>query len=201
MTRGCDVAGCNRDVASPDVVGDLVDWLNGNSGAVQAVATVVLVGLTGWYAHTTKRTLDAGQRPYLYLEMVPTSMATVELRIGNAGPRAAERIRFEVVQDTIGPGPDPWGSEPPFSTGLDYLAPGAVHRFRQFIDSGAGWDKPGTNVFEVSISYRWGRRKFDQTTRVDAASLAGVDFETDPMKPIARALRKLADQPGTERRP
>jgi hypothetical protein len=33
----------------------LVDWLNENSGAIQAVSTIVLVAITGWYAWLTKR--------------------------------------------------------------------------------------------------------------------------------------------------
>ena len=37
----------------------IIDWLNTNSGAVQAIAIVVLVGVTWWYAKQTKRIAEA----------------------------------------------------------------------------------------------------------------------------------------------
>ncbi|MBL0127860.1 MAG: hypothetical protein IPP83_10490 [Flavobacteriales bacterium] len=39
----------------PSTFQTLVDWLNKNSGAIQAASTVVLVAITGWYAMLTKR--------------------------------------------------------------------------------------------------------------------------------------------------
>lgn len=43
-----------RPFTSGKYVFDAIEWLNANSGAVQAVATVVLVGITAWYVKLTR---------------------------------------------------------------------------------------------------------------------------------------------------
>ncbi|MBP6697666.1 MAG: hypothetical protein KA175_08620, partial [Flavobacteriales bacterium] len=40
--------------AEPSIFAAIVDALNKNSGAIQAVSTVVLVGITWWYARLTR---------------------------------------------------------------------------------------------------------------------------------------------------
>ena len=41
----------------------IIDWLNANNGAIIGVATVVLVIVTGYYAHLTRRLLKAKDTP------------------------------------------------------------------------------------------------------------------------------------------
>lgn len=37
-------------------------WLNTNSGAVQAVSTVVLVGVTAWYVHLMRQQVETSRQ-------------------------------------------------------------------------------------------------------------------------------------------
>jgi hypothetical protein len=43
----------------------VIDWLNANAGAVQAMATIVLVAITAWYAHLTLRLARSAERTEL----------------------------------------------------------------------------------------------------------------------------------------
>jgi len=42
----------------PDFLTNIFDWLNANSGSVQALSTIFLVGVTIWYAKSTKEMSD-----------------------------------------------------------------------------------------------------------------------------------------------
>ena len=41
---------------------EVITWLNSNSGAITAIATVVLVGITGFYAWVTKKMLEENRQ-------------------------------------------------------------------------------------------------------------------------------------------
>ena len=40
----------------------VITWLNSNSGAITAIATVVLVGITAFYAWVTKKMLEENRQ-------------------------------------------------------------------------------------------------------------------------------------------
>ncbi|MDE0011503.1 MAG: hypothetical protein OXU36_10165 [Candidatus Poribacteria bacterium] len=41
----------------------IIEWLNANAGAIIGIATVVLAGITGYYAYLTRRLLKANDTP------------------------------------------------------------------------------------------------------------------------------------------
>lgn len=88
--------------------GYLINLLNTNSGAVQAVATILLVAITIYYAWQTKRnvqvlekTAEEGQRPKvaIYIKQREDWLNLVDLTIGNYGNGVARDIKFTVNND------------------------------------------------------------------------------------------------------
>ncbi len=88
-----------------------MEWLNDNSGALTVISTFVLVIITGWYAHLTRKLVDTASKPeiivYLLREKVisglvsereldqsifETTVAT--LCVENVGTGVARTIRF-----------------------------------------------------------------------------------------------------------
>ena len=84
----------------------LIDGLNGNAGAITGIATVVLVGITGYYAWVTKKMLDENrqmridaQKPdiaiYLHLEKkIP--ITHIYLYVENIGMAPARDVKFNI---------------------------------------------------------------------------------------------------------
>lgn len=63
-------------------------------GQIQAVTTIVLVGVTAWYVPLTRQMVQAtrtSQRPYVYVDITSERGGSLELGVGNYGERAAER--------------------------------------------------------------------------------------------------------------
>ena len=44
---------------------NLISWLNANSGAITAIATLILVGITGWYVYLTRQMLKVANTPVI----------------------------------------------------------------------------------------------------------------------------------------
>jgi hypothetical protein len=63
----------------------VIDWLNADAGAVQAMATLVLVAITAWYANLTLRLARSAER--------------TELAGKQQSARAASRAAEELLRD------------------------------------------------------------------------------------------------------
>lgn len=62
-----------------EIIECVKDGLNNNAGAITGIATVVLVGITGYYAHVTKKMLEVNR----------------QMRIDAQKPEVAIRLRCE----------------------------------------------------------------------------------------------------------
>lgn len=79
--------------------GQVLEWLNTNSAAVQACSTVALLVVTAVYVLFTKTLADEArrsQRPYVFVDVDVQDGRHVMLVVGNAGERAASAISIEV---------------------------------------------------------------------------------------------------------
>lgn len=176
-----------------------IDWLNSNAGAAQALATVVLVAVTTWYALLTRqivRATRASQRPYVSID-VSSDGGPLEIGIVNYGERAAEDVKFRVLQDL----PDQKGfsiyDSTPIDRGIRYLPPGRGYWFMAFVsqsvyEAGGG----SASVVDLSVSYAYGGVTYDDRVVVDLADLDGVLFKSfrDSGDKIARSLDSLSKQ-------
>ncbi len=84
-----------------------MDFLNDNAGAIQGIATAVLVVITGayvWVTWQTLRTIQRSQRPYVFVDVTSGGGPHLDIAVGNHGDRAASNVRFEVVRgiDVLG---------------------------------------------------------------------------------------------------
>jgi len=107
----------------------MIDWLNDNTGAVQALAVCALVVITGVYAYFTKRMANevreqtlAQDRPDLLLDVAPvgrwhepgpdeepppanpwqhTYPAAFDCRVHNAGRHAAKEVTITIIHPGV----------------------------------------------------------------------------------------------------
>lgn len=87
---------------------EFINWLNSNSGFVQAVTTILLVVITAYYAWQTKRTVqlmskteEENRRPRIAIFIAQREdwLNLIELVIGNYGNGIARNISFKVDGD------------------------------------------------------------------------------------------------------
>jgi hypothetical protein len=85
-------------------ISDTITWLNSNTGAVQAIATVILVLITAYYAVQAKRnvqvlekTEEEARRPSvaIHIEQREDWLNFINLVIGNYGNGIARNITFK----------------------------------------------------------------------------------------------------------
>lgn len=88
----------------------LLDFLNQNSGAIQAATTVILVAITAYYTWQTRRTVQIMQqsernrnRPHIFILFEPRSdrYNLVDLVIINKGLGLAKDISFSISKDLM----------------------------------------------------------------------------------------------------
>lgn len=168
-------------------------FLNADAGAIQGIATIVLVLLTGGYVFFTYRLVSAA-RPYVHLDVSSESGGVLELAVANYGDRAGERISFDVKQDIRDRQGQALSESPPFARGISYLPPGRSYRWL-FIAPASLFsaESPG-HVFEATITYQHGRRKFKEKVNLDFSSLNGILLRSfrDPMAEVASHLRSIS---------
>lgn len=75
----------------------IIEWLNTNNGAVIGIATVLLVGITGYYAYLTWRMLKANNTPEIAISLRLHEAYThcVILCIENIGTGEARFVQFQ----------------------------------------------------------------------------------------------------------
>ena len=99
------------------------------SSIVIAFATVVLVGITAWYANSTKKILKTMNKPEILISLSPdpTVYNMIYLCIQNIGTGYASNIKFKGnLLSYIPPVPNhkPLSVLGIFRYGIDYLPPG-----------------------------------------------------------------------------
>ena len=132
----------------------IIEQLNGNSGAVIAIATIVLVGITGYYAYLTRRILKANNTPEIAISLRPHNayIHCVMLCIENIGTGAARNIQFQTDLSFKPDGESALGEVGFLNKGIDYL--GAGQKIEHFLVSVIGkLDELKTTPFEFSVTY------------------------------------------------
>ena len=104
----------------------IIDWLNTNSGAVIAIAAVVLVGIIGYYAYLTWRLLKTNNTPEIAISLRPheAHIHCVMLCIENIGTGAARNVQFQTDLSFKPDGERALEDVNFLRNGIDYLGPG-----------------------------------------------------------------------------
>ena len=77
----------------PSWLDAVIDFLNSNSGAITALATVILVAITWWYVRLTKMMLKASNIPVVRL-FLHAGEYDITLCVQNIGIGFARDIKF-----------------------------------------------------------------------------------------------------------
>ncbi len=95
-------------------------------GIVNVVASLVLVGLTAWYARSTKELVQASKPvPSVIIEMEFQKHGLMCIVIKNIGNAVAKGIRLNSATDIHSTNGKRLADLSAFKTGIPYLAPGA----------------------------------------------------------------------------
>ena len=118
---------------------EIIKWLNTNSGAITAIATVVLVGITGFYAWVTKKMLEENrqmridaQKPEIAIYLRPEKTKIMSNSETTSMFLYVENIRMAPAYDVE------------FTTDLTVDLPGALSlRDIGFLEFGVRYLPPG----------------------------------------------------------
>jgi predicted Zn-ribbon and HTH transcriptional regulator len=175
----------------------LLDVLNRNASAIQAITTVVLVAVTAWYVFLTRQMVQAArrsQRPYVYIDITSEGGVAGELRVTNYGERVAENVSFEVVREFDDFHGNPISHDTPLARGIRYLPPGRSYRFHVLLPDDLTAGPPGTKVLDVKTSYSYAGALYEDRLTIDFADLESVlitSFQSSNDH-IATSLRDIA---------
>ena len=132
----------------------IIEWLNANSGAIIGIATIVLVGITGYYAYLTWRLLKASNTPEIAISLRPheAHIHCVMLCIENIGTGAARNIQFQTDLSFKPDGERSFEDVGFLKNGIDYLGPG--EKIDHFLVSVIGkLDKLKETPLEIGVTY------------------------------------------------
>ena len=175
----------------------IIEYLNTNSGLIVAIATIVLVCVTGWYVRLTQEMLKADNKPEVIV-FLHYDGEVISLCVENVGTGYASDIRFEgdlsfKIEPVRGEYTGVLGELTPFKKGIGHLAAGhkietplyfksAIHQFpqRSFCIIVTYKDSTGTG-------YR-GRFPFEISGEGDINQKASL--QTDD---VAETLKRIAN--------
>ena len=176
-----------------------LDFLNSNSGAVTglttivvAIATVVLVIITFWYAKTTDKILGASNKPEILVSLVPHEIYTnsIYLCVQNIGTGFASDIKLTNNRSFIPrlPGNKPLEEFGIFKRGINYLGPG--NKIQIFLFWTPELPRLSTQSLTVTVNYKHCKPKKGIEFVLDFNVWEGVGQHSQ-LEPIAEIEKVL----------
>ena len=176
----------------------MIDWLNSNSGAVNAVLAAILVVITGVYAYLTRRqVLESKElremtiRPALVVtaEIHETHINLINFRVENIGGGAARNIRLRTSREFMRGNNRSLNELGLFKRGIPLLSPG--RNIETFLAS--AFELLQQEPLEVTAEYEDATgRKIEETFLVDFAAFENLSRVGEaPLHTIAKSIEKL----------
>ena len=175
---------------------EIINWLNVNDGAIIAVATVVLVGITGYYAYLTRRQLKVFDTPKIVISLRPheAHVNLVMLCLENIGTGAAHNLQFVTNPSSI-PGLDrPLEKVSFLRSGISYFEPG--RKIEQFIVSVIGkFDQLRQTPLKITVTYADSLdHKHERVFDLDFGENEGFSqIGSPPLYEIAKTTKKIQE--------
>ena len=175
---------------------EVINWLNVNDGAIIAVATVVLVGLTGYYAYLTRRQLKVFDTPEIVISLRPheAHVNLVMLCLENIGTGAAHNLQFVTNPSSI-PGLDrPLEKVSFLRSGISYFEPG--RKIEQFIVSVIGkFDQLKQTPLKITVTYADSLdHKHERVFDLDFGENEGFSqIGSPPLYEMAKNIKKVQE--------
>ena len=175
----------------------MIDWLNSNSGAVNAILVAILVGITAVYAYLTHRQVLESKklremtiRPVLVVtaEIDETYISLINLRVENIGGGAARNIRLRASREFMRWNNRSLNELGLFKHGIPLLSPGRNIETLLSIAS-----ELQQEPLEVTAEYEDATgRKIEGTFLVDFAAFENLGRVGEaPLHTIAKSIEKL----------
>ena len=174
----------------------VINWLNSNSGAITgiaaiitAIATVVLVGITAFYAWVTRQMRLDAQKPEIAIFLRPheSSIRFIVLCIQNMGGGPAKNVQFTCTSDAI--------LSPLFigyiKHGISYFAPSQKIEDIIMDVHGQSAEVMQTPV-EITVTYKDSMNKECKNTfPLNFGLYQGVRQMSDPLSGIHESLQSI----------
>ena len=149
---------------------EVINWLNSNSGAITAIATVVLVGITAFYAWVTHQMRLDAQKPeiaiYLRAEKealihpdIPSTNICVYLYVENIRMGPAYDVEFTTDLSFTFPDQRSLGDVPFLRYGIRYLPPGQNRKHCIADDRIRGFEELMQKQLKIAVTYRDSRNE------------------------------------------
>ena len=174
----------------------IIEWLNANDGVVIGIATVVLVGITGYYAYLTWRMLKANNIPEIAISLRPHEayIHCVMLCIENIGTGAARNIQFRTDLSFKPDGERALEEIGFLNKGIGYLGPG--QKIEHFLVSVIGkLDELKKTPLEFGVTYTDAvkqKHKYEHTFHLDFGEDEGLaTIGKSPLYEIAEAVKDI----------
>jgi len=157
------------------------------SPLLTAFATVVLVGVTAWYAHLTKQILKATNKPDILVSLVPHEIYTnsIYLCVQNIGTGPARNIKLIYDGSFVPmlPGTKPLEEFGIFKEGIDYLGPG--NKIQIFLFWTHCLSNLPTQSLNIIVKYKGCKPKGGEPFLLDFNVWEGVGQQFTQLEPIA----------------
>ncbi len=190
---------------------ELIELLNQNSGAVTALATILLLLVTGWYAFTTwallrearqSRLLAGEPRVVGYLRVHEVHPTIVQLWISNLSGAPAVGVSATIEKTTDWPAKFDL-DESVILRDLSFVRPQEVLKFDLGFGPDLFFEEKGA-TFEITIRFAsLDGRTFSFSNELNVESVAGSGFTIYGVDDVARSLkdisRTLKDITGSKR--
>ena len=176
----------------------MIDWLNSNSGAVNAILAAILVVITGVYAYLTRRqVLESKElremtiRPALVVtaEIHEIHINLINFRVENIGGGAARNIRLRTSREFMIGNDRSLNELGLFKRGIPLLSPG--RNIETFLAS--AFELLQQEPLEVTAEYEDATgREIEETFLVDFAAFENLSRVGEaPLHTIAKSIEKL----------
>ena len=177
------------------------DWLNSNSGAVNAILVAILVVITGIYAYQTHRQVreskayrEMATRPFLSvtIELHEIHFNIINFRVENFGGGPARNIRLRPSREFRAGGDAPLSKLGLFTNGMTYLGPG--RKIESVLGSAIEiYQEPKQEPLTVSAEYMGVTdKKFKEEFVIDFAAFENLTWAgTAPLQTIAKSIEAL----------
>ncbi len=174
----------------------IIEWLNANSGAIIGITTVVLVGITGYYAYLTWRLLKANNTPEITVSLRPheISVNLVMLCIENIGTGSAHNVQFTTDPAVIPCLDIPFEKIGFLKSGIAYFEPG--RKIEQFLVSVIGkFEELKETQLKITVTYKDSTNyKRERTFVLDFEESVGFSqIGSPPLYEIAKTIKKIQE--------
>ena len=175
----------------------IINFLNDNSGAITAIATVILVGITGWYVYLTRQMLKVANTPVIRM-FLHARGHTIFLCVENIGTGFARNIKFT---GDLSFKPTYWNDNSrdkplkelePFKSGIPFL--GAGHKQERIIISTGEFGDSPKHAFDIIVTYNdLGIAKEDKTFSFEIGNWDNTDqFGSPHTDEVATAVERVS---------